>query len=192
MPGYYDAGSLKADAPLPVIDFALIRDIPMIMPSDEMSYSRAIKERFAEAGFTPMSADKGKNGQPKFIYLFNEPDLGRLSEEDAALFDELDAGAGEDAVFRFAQMAAATYQNTMLKGQSDDVNAEFFPDLYNRGILPGNSIIFFFRDRISADRMEDEDIAFEQKKDRIFANVKQQFEQLASREKAYHTWLFRM
>jgi hypothetical protein len=104
----------------------------------------------------------------------------------------LDAGAGEDAVFRFAQMAAATYQNTMLKGQSDDVNAEFFPDLYNRGILPGNSIIFFFRDRISADRMEDEDIAFEQKKDRIFANVKQQFEQLASREKAYHTWLFRM
>ena len=151
-----------------------------------------LEERFAEAGFTPMSADKGKNGQPKFIYLLNEPDLGRLSEDDAALFDELDAGAGEDAVFRFAQMAAATYQNTMLKGQSDDVNAEFFPDLYNRGILPGNSIIFFFRDRISADRMEDEDIAFEQKKDRIFANVKQQFEQLASREKAYHTWLFRM
>ena len=69
-----------------------------------------LEERFAEAGFTPMSADKGKNGQPKFIYLFNEPDLGRLSEEDAALFDELDAGAGEDAVFRFAQMAAATYQ----------------------------------------------------------------------------------
>lgn len=53
MPGYYDAGSLKADAPLPVIDFALIRDIPMIMPSDEMSYSRAIKERFAEAGYEP-------------------------------------------------------------------------------------------------------------------------------------------
>lgn len=149
-----------------------------------------LEERFAEAGFTPMSADKGKNGQPKFIYLFNEPDLGRLSEEDTALFDELDAG--EDAGFRFVQMAAATYMDTMLKGKSDDIKAEFFPDLYDRGILPGNSIIFFFRDRISADRLEDEDIAFEQKKDRIFTNVKRQFEQLASREKAYHTWLFRM
>ena len=151
-----------------------------------------LEERFAEAGFTPMEDDDSGSGHARFIYLFNEPDLERLSEEDMALFDKIGTGDDGQALEAFSLMVARTYPEVLCPGKEANRMAEFFPDTYDRGVLPENSIILLFRDRISADRIEDEDVEFERRKDRIFVNVKRQFEALASKEKAYCTWLIRL
>ena len=69
--------------------------------------------------------------------------------------------------------------------------AEFYPDIHGDGILPVDSIVFRFQDAMPNIPLEKMNAEEENKKTRIFLNVKAQFEKLANKEDKDFVWLLR-
>lgn len=51
--GYYDPSDLAKDAQFPPIDFEAIRNMPFIMPSEQVSYCEPLNHLFEQAGYRP-------------------------------------------------------------------------------------------------------------------------------------------
>ena len=51
--GYYDPSGLAKDTQFPVVDFEMIRDLPFIMPSEQVSFCEALNRLFEQAGYNP-------------------------------------------------------------------------------------------------------------------------------------------
>ena len=51
--GYYDPSGILKDAKLPAVDFETIRNMPFIMPSEQVSYCEALNRLFEQAGYQP-------------------------------------------------------------------------------------------------------------------------------------------
>lgn len=52
-PGYYDPSEIKKGDPFPTADFEILRGLPFIMPSPEMSYYRALTDYFRNIHYEP-------------------------------------------------------------------------------------------------------------------------------------------
>lgn len=51
--GYYDPSGLAKDAKFPSVDFEMIRNLPFIMPSEQVSFCEALQHLFEQAGYQP-------------------------------------------------------------------------------------------------------------------------------------------
>ena len=65
-PMAYDASGLKKGDAFPVIDLQSLKGMPMIMPSEDMSYYDAVTALFRDAGFAPEIIYQSSN--VRFIY----------------------------------------------------------------------------------------------------------------------------
>ena len=99
--------------------------------------------------------------------------------------EEIDAGT-------CAEFVINTYDKVMAGDLRDGVNYEFFPDVHERGLLPGNSIVFYMDDRIKMDEKGGRNWEVEERKEKLFRNVKSQFEQLANEKYERKVYLFRI
>lgn len=137
-----------------------------------------------------------KPGSNHLITLFNEPQIENLDEDEINYISSLvekerpDEKIGREVL----DFIEKTYRKVLyLPGweNADGRMAEFFPNIYEIGILPVNSIIFRFMDVLPNVPFEEIDREEEAKKDRIFANVKAQFEKMANKDDKDYVWLIR-
>ncbi len=140
---------------------------------------KRLEERFEECD-TPF-VPKVTDSPARFLSLVNEPHLDRLSEEELQLLDKMYEGTatGEEAALFLEKSCPLVLAGDLDPG----VEYEFFRDFRGRGIFPGNTIVFRFRDKVALDGNGKLDEPAERKKSRIFANVKRQFEEMVG-EKA--------
>lgn len=151
----------------------------------EMYSVRRLDERFGECepAFVPEDVENPDDELSlRFISLLNEAHIERLDESETQVLEEI--SEGNERRINIADFMAQTYEKVLAGDLRPNTQYEYFKNIYGRGILPGNAIIFAFRDK--------RDGAQEEKKTRIFNNVKMQFEELANRNAKSPVYLMRV
>ena len=143
-----------------------------------------LEERFAESelSFRPR--------REYLIWLVNEPHLERLEDQEKKILEQI---ARETAdVKACADFMISTCDRVMAGDLRTGINYEFFADIYGRGILPGNSIVFYIDDCTEMNEKGDVNWEVEERKEKLFLNVKKQFEQLANEKSEKNAYLLRI
>ena len=134
-------------------------------------------------------------GKKNLISLFNTPRIENLTDEEFAFLSDISEKEAKDQkVEEIINFLEQTYRKVLyLPGweYGDGRKGEFYPNIHGDGILPVDSIIFRFRDSVPNIPLEEIDIKEEDRKLRIFMNVKVQFEKLANKEDKDYVWLLR-
>lgn len=143
-----------------------------------------LEDRFAQSGL-PFHPQK-----EHLFVLVNEPHLERLKDQEKAILEQIarektDAGT-------CAEFVINTCDKVMAGDLRNGVNYEFFPDVHERGLLPGNSIVFYMDDCIKMDEKGGRNWEVEERKEKLFQNVKSQFEQIANEKCERKVYLLRI
>lgn len=133
----------------------------------------------------------------EYISLLNEAHLERLSDADRAAFEDLlhasanvsaddaaetDATAAEiDATGAAAAAFLERTYRTVLAGNTKPGEMHrYFADIHDIGTIPGDAIVFVFSDVADYDSAGNRNPEAEEKKNRVFASVRRQFEAIAA------------
>lgn len=141
---------------------------------------KRLDERFGEcsAGFIP-AGDRNEDGL-QFLSVLNRPHLERLSEERLLEFRNMAARENmEDELVSFVE---ASFRDILEGDPRPNVQYEYFRDIHGRGIFPGNSLVLLFRDKVQYDPAGKVDWNGEARKEEVFAQVKEQFEELVNQK----------
>lgn len=152
---------------------------------------RRLEERFAECEvkFLPESETEQENKLAlKFISLLNKAHIERLDENERKSLEEISKGNTE---INIAEFIDSTYVKVLAGDIRKNVQYEYFKNIYGKGILPGNAIVFFFRDKVEYNAENQVNWETEYRKDKIFHNVKTQFEKMANRKSQSPIYLIR-
>lgn len=152
---------------------------------------RRLDERFAacEVKFLPETETEQENELAlKFISLLNKAHIERLDENERKSLEEISKGNTE---INIAEFIDSTYEKVLAGDIRKNVQYEYFKNIYGKGILPGNAIVFFFRDKIEYNAENQINWETEHQKDKIFHNVKMQFEKMANRKSQNPIYLIR-
>ncbi len=138
-----------------------------------------LDERFAEcsAGFIPHGEEIPCN-ELKFISLLSIPKLERLTEEQQAVINEI--SLGEEPDIDIVAFVEDTFRIALAGDIRPGVYHEYYQDVNNEGLLPGESIVFQFSDKSEGDAQDEKVWEAENKKKEVFASVKAQFEKMIS------------
>ena len=134
-------------------------------------------------------------GTKELITLYNKPRIENLTEEEFEYLSKLSEEPAENQdLDRVVDFLEQTYRKVLyLPGWEfgDGRTGEFYPDIHGDGILPVDSIVFRFQDAMPNIPLEKMNAEEENKKTRIFLNVKAQFEKLVNKEDKDFVWLLR-
>ncbi len=145
---------------------------------------KRLEERFTESElpFRPR--------REHLFWLLNEPHLERLEVQEKKILEQI---VKEEADAKTcADFMVSTCDRVMAGDLRAGVNYEFFADIYGRGILPGNSIVFYVDDCTEMNEKGEVNWEIEKRKEKLFQNVKSQFEQIANGKGERKVYLLRI
>lgn len=143
-----------------------------------------IEKRIKEQGLNYIPAEK----DGKLIHLFNEPHMERLLESEYLRFVELIENNDSERIVDFIN---ETYRKVLYPETDIKSETEFFRDIYGNGIFPSNTILFVFNDLLSKIDLNEEEKKLEEKKDKLFQNVRVQYERIVNKENDENVRLIR-
>ena len=136
---------------------------------------KRLDERFSEEKniFTPDTEEKS-NGL-KYFTMINNAYVERLSEEDLSAFKDFVGNPENEKLGELLKIVAATYHIVL----GNCIREEFFLSMNGGGNYPLNStVIFEFADKREFDENGNYIQPSEEKKNRVFFNVKKQYEKM--------------
>lgn len=156
---------------------------------------KRLDERFAEGEtyFEPLderNLQQGNGIYLKYISLLNKARIERLEENELKMLREINNE--NPGNINLADFIGRTYARILAGDITPGTQYEFFKDIYGKGVLPGNAVIFSFRDKTSYGPDGEIDWSIEERKSRIFHQVKEQFEELANAGSNHPVYLVRM
>lgn len=156
---------------------------------------KRLDERFAECETRFEPVEQGNRQQGSGIYLiyislWNKARIERLEESEIKQLYEINNGNPNN--INLSEFISNTYIRVLAGDIRPDTQHEFFKDIYGKGVLPGNAVIFSFRDKMAYGSDGEIDWVLEEKKERIFGHVKNQFEKLANVRANHPVYLVRM
>lgn len=153
---------------------------------------RRLDERFLECGSAFLPAADEKDFLPwrlNFISLLNEVHMERMSLEELEEFQSLlEKEDGNTDILDFLER---TWEKVLAGTETEGSLYEFYPDIRGKGILPGNALVFEFRDMTQYDSEGKTDWELENEKARVFERVKIQYEKIANAKSAVPVYLVR-
>ena len=125
----------------------------------------------------------------QYISLLNQAHTERLKEsEKEVLSGIINSTVSDEEIVSFIE---ETYRKVLAGSLEKDVQVQYFPDIYDRGMFPGDAIVFVFSDtpEYGTDGSRDENK--EGEKTRVFNSVKKQFEELINANESEKVYLVR-
>lgn len=177
----------------------------MISLDEAKSNYRDLAEAYLREVYSIDSLEKGfmnskgnfmvPTGIDHLITLYNYPRVENLSEEEFEFLSKIsEEQPKEDNMDSVISFIERTYRKVLyLPGweHGDGRTGEFYPSIHGEAVLPVDSIVFRFHDSIPNIPIDKINVEEEDRKTRIFLNVKAQFEKLANKENKDYVWLLR-